>query len=49
MGNDVGRDAYCKITMGNDVARDVYCDITMSNHVAMYKHIMASQCIMTLL
>ncbi len=51
MGNDIARDAHCEIIMGDDVARDIGCDVTMSNEWCcyVYIHIMASQCIMTLL
>ncbi len=42
LDNDVARDVHGEITMGNDIARDIHCDITCV-------HIMASQCIMTLL
>ncbi len=38
MGNNIARDAHCKITMSNDIARDIHCDVTMSNDVAMCKY-----------
>ncbi len=54
MGNDVARDIHCDVTMSNDIAMCTYHGITM--HVTRVMtllcvdlHIMASQCIMTLL
>ncbi len=35
MGNDIARDAHCKITKDDYVARDIHYDITMSNDIAM--------------
>ncbi len=46
MGNDVARDAHCKITMGNDVAMCTSPGIKMHNDVAV--NVLSALCLIVL-
>ncbi len=35
MGNDIARNAHCKLILGKDVARAIHCEMTMSNDISM--------------